>query len=104
MLKVLSWTTYPSNLSPAPPYSFLYTNGSWRQIYMISNAQYAAVGHGTYNQFAAADDANIPAYINTLLKADLSVAAVAKRGDVKYVSYNYYVSSTKDCQRELALI
>lgn len=100
-LKVLTWTPYPA--TTIVPGSFLYVNGSWRQIYQLTPAQYAAVGHGTYNEFTSADDANITAYINSLLKADLSVAAIAKTGDIKYVSYYYYVSSTKTYQRVITL-
>jgi hypothetical protein len=103
-LKVITWIPYPATLTPPPPNSFLFANGAWMQIYMLTNAQYAAVARGTYNQFASADDSNIPAYINTLLKADLSVSAIAKKGDIKYVSYNYYNSSSKiTSQRVLAL-
>lgn len=104
-LKVLTWTTYPSNLNPPPPYSFLWlpTSGTWQQIYMLSNSQYASVGRGTYNQFTSSDDANIPAYINAILKADLSVSATAKTGDIKYISFNYYSSSKITSQRVIAL-
>jgi len=100
-LKVLTWTPYPATLTV--PSSFLYVNGSWRQIYQLTPAQYASVGHGTYNEFTSADDANIASYINELLKADLSVAATAKTGDMKFVSYYYYASSTKTYQRVITL-
>ena len=103
-LAVLTYTTYPANATPQPPYSFLYTGGVWQQIYMLTPAQYALVGHGTYNQFASADDANIPAYLNGILKADVGLAATAKIGDVKYVSFNYYSSTKVTSQRVLTLI
>jgi len=79
--------------------SFLYLNGAWTKIYTVSAAQYASVNRGTSNQFTPTDAANIPSYVNTFLKADQTVATVAKPGDVKYVSYKYYATSKLTYQR-----
>jgi hypothetical protein len=92
-LAVLNFTIYPATTTPAPPYSFLYLNGAWQQIYMITPAQYALVNRSAYNQFTSADDANLTSYLNGILKADISLMAAAKVGDVQYVSFNYYNSS-----------
>ncbi|WP_428331523.1 hypothetical protein [Mucilaginibacter sp.] len=97
---VLTFTYYnPPAANTAATFAFLYLNGAWQQIYLLTPAQYTAIGHGSYNQFTSADDASLTAYINTLLKADLSVAAVAKVGDVKYVSFNYYNAAKVTDQR-----
>ncbi|HEY4325880.1 MAG TPA: hypothetical protein VGN20_17955 [Mucilaginibacter sp.] len=81
---------------PGSVFAFLYFNGAWKQAYLLTPAQYVAVGHPAYNQFTAADDANIPSYLNATLKADPAVMATAKAGiSVQYVSFNYYLSSTK---------
>ncbi|MEZ2334602.1 hypothetical protein AB6735_03170 [Mucilaginibacter sp. RCC_168] len=103
-LAVLTFNYY-AGTTTVQTFSYLYLNGAWQQIYMLTPAQYTAVGHSSFNQFTSADaEANIYAYINAILKADLSVAAFAKVGDVKYVSFNYYVSSGKSTyQRVLPL-
>ena len=97
-LVVLNYTYYASGLTPSSGVnatdSFIYLNGVWMKIYTVSNAQYASAGHGNYNQFVTADaPSTIVGYINTFLKTDPTVAATAKVGDLKYVSYNYYISS-----------
>ncbi|MDB5156080.1 MAG: hypothetical protein JWR50_787 [Mucilaginibacter sp.] len=97
-LAVLNYTYYASGITPSSGVnttdSFIYLNGAWMKIYTVSNAQYASAGHGNYNQFVTADaPATIVGYINTFLKTDPTVAATAKVSDVKYVSYNYYISS-----------
>ncbi len=50
-LKLLTFTVYPATTVPAPPYSFMYTNGAWKEIYTITPAEYASVGLGKYDQF-----------------------------------------------------
>ena len=108
-LAVLTYTYYLSGVTPSAGVlttdSFLYLNGAWMKIYTVSNAQYASIGHASYNQFVSADEGNIPGYLATFLKNDVSVSALSpKVGDVKYVSYNEYVSSTKSTfQRVLPL-
>jgi hypothetical protein len=79
--------------------AFLYVNGPWIKIYRISNAQYALTNNGLNNWYVAADVPNLPAYFNTLLKADPTVMLTAKVGDVKYVNYRY----TTTYQRVLPL-
>ncbi|MES2375838.1 MAG: hypothetical protein V4553_04640 [Bacteroidota bacterium] len=69
--------------------AFLFKDGVWTKIYRVSAAQYATTGNGLNNWFVANDAANIPAYINTYLKADPTVMATAKVGDIKYVNYRY---------------
>jgi hypothetical protein len=84
--------------------AFLYFNGAWKQEYLLTPAQYAAVGHPAFNQFTSADDANIPSYLNAILKADLSVMATAKAGSsMQYVSFNYYTSAKVTTQRVFAM-
>jgi len=116
--QILSWLPYgPKTSKPVPnqlavltfnyyagtttvqTFSYLYLNGAWQQIYMLTPAQYASVGRSSFNQFTSADDAALISYLNALLKADLSVSATAKAGDVKYVSFNYYNSAKVTCQR-----
>jgi hypothetical protein len=85
--------------------SYLYLAGAWQQIYMITSAQYALAGHAGYNQFNSADDANLVAYLNAILKADAGVSVTVKTGDVKYVSFNYYNTAKKiTSQRVLILV
>lgn len=75
--------------------SFLYLNGAWTKLYYITNAQFASIGKGgTNNNFATADNASIPAYLNAFLKADPSVMFNAKAGDVRYVSYKHFKNAT----------
>ncbi|HWZ36453.1 MAG TPA: hypothetical protein VNW51_09850 [Mucilaginibacter sp.] len=99
-LSLLTYQYYQAGVTPSSGAtttdSFIYFNGAWTKIYTVSAAQYASVGHGTYNQFVVGDAAaTIVGYINTFLKNDANVALTAKYGDVRYVSYNYYTSSTK---------
>jgi hypothetical protein len=100
-LALLTFNYYNSNTT-VQTFSFLYQGGAWKQIYTISPAQYAAVGRGAYNQFTAADNANLAAYFNGFLKADVAVMATAKYGDIQYVSFDYYGGGT--FQRVLPLI
>jgi hypothetical protein len=92
-LAVLTFNYYNSTTT-VQTFSFLYLNGAWQQIYQVTPAQYAAFGRGAYNQFTTADAANLPAYLNALLKADVAVASTAKYGQTEYVSFNYYVSGS----------
>ncbi|MES2427843.1 MAG: hypothetical protein V4560_12770 [Bacteroidota bacterium] len=97
-LSVLTYLYFLSGVTPNAGVlttdSFIYLNGTWTKIYTVSAAQYASVGHSSFNQFVTGDSpANIVGYFNVFLKNDATVAATAKYGDVKYVSYNYYISS-----------
>ncbi|MDB5137649.1 MAG: hypothetical protein JWP37_4252 [Mucilaginibacter sp.] len=102
-LEVLTFNYY-SGTTTVQTYSYLYLGGAWQQIYMITPAQYASVGRGGFNQFTSTDDANLLAYFNAILKADLTVSPIAKSGDIKYVSFNYYSSTKITSQRVLTLI
>jgi hypothetical protein len=101
-LAVLTFNYY-AGTTTVQTFSYLYLNGAWQQIYMLTPAQYAAVGRSSYNQFTSADDASLTAYLNAILKADLTVTATAKIGDIRYVSFNYYNSSKGTDQRVIAL-
>lgn len=83
--------------------TFLYLNAAWTKAYHVSQAQYISAGKLTVFNFAAADEANLAGYFNTFLKSDASVAAKAKAGDLKYVSFAYFASS-KNYQRIKVLI
>jgi hypothetical protein len=104
---ILNFTYYDGSTSiPKTTYAFVYTNKTWVQAYMITPAQYAAIGHGSFNQFVNADNANLPAYLNSIMKADPLLMATAKAGNVQYVSFNFY-NSTKPAvtsQRVLPLV
>jgi hypothetical protein len=97
-LKLITWTIYPASTSPVMPYSFLYTDGAWREIYTIQPAQYTLLGLGKYDEFTTANT-NMPQTLGALVNADVTVTDTIKTGDIVYVSYNYYVSATADYQR-----
>jgi hypothetical protein len=98
-LVLLTWTPYPSTLTPPPPYSFLYYSGAWKQIYTITPAEYAAIGLGKYNQFTTAQDANLASTLGALVKTDINVQDTVKKGDIVFVSFSYYGSDSKAYQR-----
>jgi hypothetical protein len=104
-LAVLTFIYYESGATATVTQSFLYLNGAWKKIYTISAAQYSSIGKGgTSNNFASADAGNLTAYFNTFLKADAAVAAIAKAGDVQYISFKYYGgSAVKTYQRVMPL-
>jgi len=68
---------------------FMFVNGAWLKTYALTPSQYALVGRGLTNTFGSTDLANIPSYLNSILKADPTVSLTAKAGDIKYVSYKY---------------
>jgi len=100
-LRVLTFTPYPATLTP--PYSFLYLNGAWKQIYTITPGEYTAVGLGKYDQFTSANDLQLPLMLSALLKTDLTVQDTVKAGDVEYISFNYYGSDKGTYQRVIPL-
>ncbi|HEY9003523.1 MAG TPA: hypothetical protein VIM89_19355 [Mucilaginibacter sp.] len=100
-LALLTFTPYPATLTP--PYSFLYLNNAWKQIYTITPAEYAAVGLGKYNQFTSSNDAQLPSMLSALLKTDLTVQDTVKAGDIEYISFDYYGSDGKAYQRVMPL-
>jgi len=97
-LKLITWTIYPATTSPVMPYSFLYTNNKWIEIYTVQPAQYTELGLGKYDEFSSSVT-NIPQTLGALVNADVTVTDTIKKGDIVYVSYNYYVSSSADYQR-----
>jgi hypothetical protein len=84
--------------------SLAYIGGAWIQCYYITPAQYAAVGRGQFNEFTNNDDANIPSFINGILKADASINAAAKTGAMQYVSFYYYNAAKVASQRIMPLV
>jgi len=102
--EILTFAYYNGQATTTSTFAFLYFNGVWRQAYLLTPAQYAAVGRPAFSQFTSADNANIPSYLNAILKADLSVMATAKAGSVQYVSFNYYNSAKVTTQRVLTMV
>ncbi len=84
--------------------SFAFIGGAWIQCYYITPAQYAAVGRGQFNEFTNTDDANIPSFINGILKADASINAAAKTGAMQYVSFYYYNAAKLASQRIMPMV
>jgi hypothetical protein len=104
-LEILTFAWYNGQTTiPGSTFAFLYFNGSWKLAYLLSPAQYVAVGHPAYNQFTSADEANIPSYLNATLKADPSIMATAKVGSIQYVSFNFYNSAKATTQRVFAMV
>ncbi|WP_426667761.1 hypothetical protein ACPPVU_17195 [Mucilaginibacter sp. McL0603] len=101
-LVLLTFTPFPATLTP--PYSFMYTNGAWKEIYTITPAEYASVGLGKFNQFSSSNNPNIPSMLGALVKSDITIQDTIKKGDIVYVSYNYFVNSTTDYQRVQPLV
>jgi hypothetical protein len=102
-LAVLTLNYFSGNTS-TQTLSYLYMAGAWQQIYMITPAQYALAGHAGYNQFSSTDDANLVAYLNAILKADVGVSVTVKTGDVKYVSFNYYNTAKKITSQRVVIL
>ena len=98
---ILTFAYYNGQTTATATFAVAYINNAWQQIYLLTPAQYTSVGHPAYSQFTSADDANIPSYINAILKADPSVMATAKVGTMQYVSFNYYSSAKVTSQRIL---
>jgi len=101
--EILTFAYYNGQATATATFAFLYFNGTWRQAYLLTAAQYISVGHPAFSQFTSSDDANIPSYLNAILKADPSVMATAKVGSVEYVSFNYYNSAKVTTQRVMTL-
>ena len=98
-LALITFTPYPSTLTPPPPYSFLYYNNAWQTIYTVQPAQYVEVGLGKYNQFSSSNDATLPSILSAFLDADITITDTVKTGDIDFVSYNYYGSDGNTYQR-----
>ena len=89
-LVLITWTPYPATLSPAPPYSFLYYNGAWKQIYTVTPAEYTAIGLGKYDQITTTNNAQLHSTLAAFLKSDLSIQDTVKAGDLEFVSFDFY--------------
>jgi hypothetical protein len=100
-LALLTFTPFPATLTP--PYSFLYLNGAWKQIYTITPAEYTAVGLGKFDQFTSANDAQLPSMLSALLKTDITIQDTVKAGDIEYISFDYFASNGKAYQRVMPL-
>ena len=106
-LAVISYVYFQSGVttSAGAPVTetYIYMKGQWMKVYHVSQAQYISAGKLTVFNFGSADEANLNGYFNTFLKSDASVAASAKVGDIKYVSYTYFASN-KTYQRIKPLV
>lgn len=103
-LKLLTFTIYPANMVPAPPYSFMYLNGAWTEVYTVTPAEYTAIGLGKYDQFTSANNPNLPSILSAILKSDITVQDTVKKGDIEYVSFGYYGDDGKDYQRVVPVV
>lgn len=103
---LLTYQFFQSNATPSAGVTvteaFLLLPNGWQKIYLVSPAQYAALGRGINNGFTSADVANLPSYFNTMLKSDPTIVS-PKAGDVRYVSYKYMQSGTIVHQKIYAL-
>jgi hypothetical protein len=107
-LRVLTYLYFETNVTASTGTlqtdAFMYTAANdWQKIYRVNNAQYATVNRATNSAFVAADNVNLPTYFNNFLKADATVMATAKAGDVVYVNYKFQTSATVSFQRVLPL-
>ncbi|MBC5993621.1 hypothetical protein [Pontibacter cellulosilyticus] len=67
--------------------AFYFLNGAWRNIYFVTNDDYALVDRGRYDNFTSADDDMLPVFFNKFLSDNI---IGAEAGDVEYVSYAYF--------------
>lgn len=75
--------------------SFLYLNGTWKNIYHVSDAEYTATGNGQFKNFDVNSDAHLLNYFNQfLINYYNNNNLIAKVGDVQYVSYTYFGGGT----------
>ncbi|MHB8208361.1 hypothetical protein [Mucilaginibacter sp.] len=94
-LAVPTFNYYANGTTTVQTFAYLYNGTAWGKIYLISAAQYTAIGKGgTSNDFAVADEPNLPGYFSSILNADPSVSATAKVGSIEYVSYKLYGGSS----------
>jgi hypothetical protein len=100
-LVLLTFTPFPATLTP--PYSFMYLNGAWKQIYTITPAEYTAVGLGKFDQFTSSNDAKLPSMLSALVKTDITIQDTVKAGDIEYISFDYFASNSKAYQRVIPL-
>lgn len=105
-LVLLTYQFFQSNATPSVGVTvteaFLLLPNGWQKIYLVSPAQYAALGRGINNGFTSADATNLPSYFNTMLKSDPNIIS-PKVGDVRYVTYKYMQTATIMHQKVYAL-
>jgi len=106
-LVLLTYTFFQSGVTPSTgtlvTEAFLLQAIGWQKIYLVSPAQYTALGRGVNNAFVSADVATLASSLNALLKADPAVMLTVKLGDVRYITYKYYVSATVSHQKVFVL-
>lgn len=78
---------------------YYFVNGQWEQTYKVTENDYAAFERNRYNNFTAADEKQLPAIFNKLLKENV----LAEAGNVHYVSYAYY-NGSKTQQEVMPLV
>ncbi|MCJ8165791.1 hypothetical protein MKJ04_13140 [Pontibacter sp. E15-1] len=100
----LTYTWYNGSANPSTyevTDRFFYINGNWEDAYLVSQADYESVNHTNYT-FSSSDGDNFPLYLDKFLRANILGATA---GDVQYVSYAYYSSSSKTTsQRVTAML
>ncbi|PYF75758.1 hypothetical protein [Pedobacter nutrimenti] len=102
-LVLLTYAFFQSGVTPSSgtlvTEAFLLQSAGWQKIYLLSPAQYTVLGRGINNAFVSADVSSLASSLNVTLKADPAVMLTVKLGDVKYVTYKYYVSATVSHQK-----
>lgn len=100
----LTFNWYSGSASPSTQEvtdHFFFVNGEWVDTYVVTNANYEAVDHTKYS-FSSSDGANLDLYLDKFLRESV---LGAKPGDVQYVSYAYYSSSSRTTtQRVTAMV
>jgi hypothetical protein len=75
--------------------SFFFLDGSWKNIYHVSDAEYTSTGNGKYKNFDANSDPYLVSYFNQFLKNHYTNNNLITRvGDIEYVSYTYFGGGT----------
>lgn len=98
-LAVVTFTPYPSTLTPPVPYSYVRLAAhAWQQAYTIQPAQYTQAGVGKYDQFTSSNtEASLVSTFSYFLKNDFTIMDTIKKNDLVFVSFGYY--TTTDIQR-----
>ncbi|AKD02192.1 hypothetical protein PKOR_02380 [Pontibacter korlensis] len=96
-------SAYSSRQTVTSP--FIYVNGEWNKVYEVTEEDYATVGMNpdgnTRRNFSSYDTDNLPYYFNRFLGENAKGADQV--GDIHYVLYKYYSSSTGLVQRVMAM-
>jgi hypothetical protein len=99
-LAVLTYDWYYGAASPSTQEktgSYYFVNGKWVEAYHVSVADYTSVNHTKYT-FSSSDGDNTALYFDKFLKENVFGA---KAGDVQYVSYAYYSSSSRKTSQRI---